>query len=302
MLRRLLTRALESAPPADCPGTLPMLVSPHIDLRVDTETYAAAFSTLLRRPTFPETIFILGVGHRCPHEFSLTSARFQTPLGSVEPRISIVESMRQALPFETARGLEGWPGEHSLEFPLLWLQAVRDLAFPGSRFEIVPVLLGGLWPQVLAGSPPEPRTQVYRFGQALLQAARTCSNAALIASIDGCHVGPRFNHPFSGTQARAGVQRWEKQLWDLCASSTHEAWFQHIAAVRNEAYFDGVGVLNLLLCHDSRRARVLCYRLWHESRDQSFVTFTAAVLEPAPEPPAPQSLRSPRPAAFGVKR
>lgn len=281
-LGRLLAGALESAPAAECPGELPMLVTPHIDLRVDTETYAAAFATLLRRPSFPETFFILGVGHRCPHEFSLAPAGFLTPLGAVDPCLGAIESISRAISFPTARGLEGWPGEHSLEFALVWLQAVRDLAFPGARFEVVPVLLGGLWPHVLAGSPPGPRTHISRLGHALLEAARACPNTALIASIDGCHVGPRFDHPFSGAQAREGVQRWEKRLWELCASSTHGAWFQHIARLRNEAYFDGVGVLDLLLRHDQRQARVLRQRLWFEPQDQSFVTFTGAVLDPLP--------------------
>lgn len=278
-LRALLHGALQAAPPAACPGTLPMLVAPHIDLRVDTATYAAAYRTLLSRSTFPETIFILGVGHRCPHEFSLAPAAFTTPLGRVAPDPDAIAQITTSLDFETTRGLEGWPGEHSLEFALVWLQALRDLAFPGARFRIVPVLLGGLWPHVLSGRPPGPRTHIHRFGHSLLTAARACPNAAIIASIDGCHVGPRFDHPFSGAQARGGVQRWEKRLWSLCSSATRGAWFAHIAALRNEAYFDGVGVLDLLLRHDPRHARVLKHHLWFEPQDQSFVTFTAAALD-----------------------
>jgi AmmeMemoRadiSam system protein B len=277
-LRDLLHGALQAAPAIACPDGLPMLVAPHIDLRVDTATHAAAYRALLSRPAFPETIFILGVGHRCPHEFSLAPASFTTPLGRAAPDPDAIAQITASLDFETARGLEGWPGEHSLEFALVWLQALRDLAFPGARFRIVPVLLGGLWPHVLSGRPAGPRTHIHRFGHALLTAARACPDAAILASIDGCHVGPRFDHPFSGAQAREGVQRWEKQLWSLCSSATHTEWFAHIAALRNEAYFDGVGVLDLLLRHDPRHARVLKHRLWFEPRDQSFVTFTAAVL------------------------
>lgn len=278
-IHRLLHTALNAAPAVTCPDTLPILVTPHIDLRVDTSTYAAAFRALLSRPQFPETVFILGVGHRCPHEFSLAPASFTTPLGRVDPDRPAISTIHHALGFETARGLDGWPGEHSLEFAILWLQAARDLAFPSATFRVVPLLLGGLWPHILSGHPPSPRTHISRLGRTLLQTARAIPHAAIIASIDGCHVGPRFDHPFSGAQARSAVSAWEQRLWQLCATPTRHAWFSHLAQIRNEAYFDGVGVLHLLLQNCHRKARVLHHRLWYEQADQSFVTFTGGLLE-----------------------
>lgn len=278
-LRALLYDALDRIPPIDCADRLPVLIAPHIDLRVDLTTYAAAFRALLDRPCFPETVFILGVGHRCPHEFSLASASFLTPLGNVQADEEVISSIRGSLKFETARGLEGWSGEHSLEFPLLWLQAIRDRAFPGSPFRVVPILLSGLWPWIMRGQLPGSRTQVAQFGRAVMRAAHRCSNAAIIVSIDGCHVGPRFGHPFSGDSVRNRVQAWEKKLWSLCATPTLPEWFSHLATIRNAAYFDGVGALHLVLQNCHRKARVLKNRLWYEHADQSLVTFTGGLLE-----------------------
>jgi AmmeMemoRadiSam system protein B len=287
--RTLVRTAVEAAPPVSCPDTLPMLIVPHIDLRIDLETYAAAYRAWISRSSFPETIAILGVGHRCPHEFSLVPTRFTTPLGVVESEAETCDAIRTQLDFETARSPETWEGEHSLEFAIVWLQALRDLYFPGRVFRVVPVLMGGLWSHIQRGVKPGPRAQVSRFGRALFDSVRQRTGSAILASIDGCHVGPRFDHPFSGAEARLGVQRWERTLWDHCRSDRHADWFAHLAGVQNIFYFDGVGVLDLLLRNCHRKARVLHHRLWYDEDDQSFVTFTAAILDHVPKSESSQT-------------
>jgi MEMO1 family protein len=97
----------------------------------------------------------------------------------------------------------------------------------------------------------------------------------MLASIDGCHVGPRFDHDFKGdTSVQEVVQTWEKKLWTLARSDKLEFFFQHAAHIENAFYFDGLGVLTLLFQHFELKSVVTTRDLWFQESDQSFVTFS----------------------------
>jgi MEMO1 family protein len=270
-----------SAPEDDPLPPAPLAwIVPHIDFRVDLSTYATVYRQMAQLKTFPETVYILGVGHRCPHDFSLCPGAFSTPLGRVDSATEVIEEIAQPFPHPLDRSPESFVGEHSLEFVVIWLQALRDLHFPGAMFRVVPVLLGGLPESVIASKPPSKRSTFHRFGSLLMDSfRRRDSTSMLIASIDGCHVGPRFDHPFPADErVQKAVWEWESHLWDLCQSSSLPPFYEHLGAVRNGFYFDGVGVLTLLLQQHPLEARILARKLWHQDHDHSFVTFSAGYL------------------------
>jgi len=102
----------------------------------------------------------------------------------------------------------------------------------------------------------------------------------VILSIDGCHVGPRFGHPYPGNElTQKAVLGWEKTLWDRAAEGDFQGLFNHLSETVNPFHFDGAGALSLILQHQHRRARMQKNHLWLEESDQSFVTFTGGVLE-----------------------
>ena len=254
-------------------------IIPHIDFRVNLSLYALAFHDILRHGVFPETWWILGVGHRCPHEFSMVSGAFRTPLGTVMSDDDTLLRIEEACGFPLCRSPESFDAEHSIEFALVWLQALRDLYFPGRKLKIVPVLMGGLWPNIISGKPPGRRTQFGRLGKTIAGLMAE-GGSGMLASIDGCHVGPRFHHSFPvDEQVKKTVESWESTLWDMCRSDRVDDFFQHLGSIQNGFYFDGAGVLTLLLqnCHTS--TSVLSRALWYEPADRSMVSFTAARME-----------------------
>jgi len=268
----------ESIPPAP-PDPVAWIV-PHIDFRVDISTYASVYRQIAQLGTFPETVYILGVGHRCPHDFSLCAGSFRTPLGTVRSNKRIIAGITKSCGLALDRSPESFPGEHSLEFVVIWLQALRDLFFPGHDFQVVPVLLGGLPEHVIASKPPGPRTAYRRFGRALMDSYRDHKATSLIiASIDGCHVGPRFDHDFPADERiQHAVWNWEIRLWQSCASISLSEYYLQLGEIRNGFYFDGVGVLTLLLQNRPLEPLLFSRKLWYEKHDQSFVTFTAGCL------------------------
>ena len=257
------------------------IIVPHIDFRVNLELYASSYSLFLNARELPEIFYILGVGHQCPHEFSACRCNYTTPLGSVLSDNDCLEFMQKECGSDIERSPATFVHEHSLEYVVIWLQALRDLFFPGHLFRIVPVLMGGLFETVQSGCLPDEDDEITRFGQALHRSFQTHGKgrAACIASIDGCHVGPRFDHAFEGLPpVQKAVQAWEKKLWQNCRTDRLDHFINHISQVQNGFYFDGLGVLTCLLRNFHLKATGMSHGIWYEPGDQSFVTFSSGQL------------------------
>lgn len=253
-------------------------IVPHIDFRVNLDLYAQTYALWRDRKWFPSRVVILGVGHRCPSELACLPAGFQTPLGKVNADTDLFAKIATRCPSPIGRESRGFQGEHSIEFVVIWLQAIRDLFFPGKSFTILPILCGGFQSAVEAGAPPTTESPETLFAHALAKASDD-AGTAWVASIDGCHVGPRFQHPFAAEpKIRAQVASWEKKLWTLASSENLDAFFQHLATNQNSFYFDGVGVLHTLLAGQNLRAETQPATQWHEASDQSMVSFSRGHL------------------------
>ncbi|NBS79056.1 AmmeMemoRadiSam system protein B [bacterium] len=254
-------------------------IVPHIDFRVNLDLYAQTYALWRDANWFPTRIVILGVGHRCPAELASLPVGYQTLLGGVEADNDLFSSLSSTCPFLGSE-TRGFQGEHSIEFVVIWLQALRDLFFPGRSFTILPVLCGGLQPAVEAGAPPCETSPESVFARSLGKLSHD-PDTAIVASIDGCHVGPRFQHPFAADKKiRAQVAEWEKKLWALASTETLSGFFQHLGTNRNGFYFDGVGVLHALLAGQNLRAKTYPAVQWHEPSDQSIVSFSRGHLLP----------------------
>ncbi|MDR2463175.1 MAG: AmmeMemoRadiSam system protein B [Verrucomicrobiales bacterium] len=272
-LLRLFQRELERADAVSAS----LLLVPHIDFPVNLSLYARAYAHLLNTKRFPKIFYLLGVGHQCPHEFSAVAADYLTPLGRTTADRETLAMMERATGLELSRSPSAWRREHSIEFVVVWLQALRDLYFPNAEFKIVPVLLGGLHDTIVSGRLPAADHPITRFGRAVADSFKQHADgdAALIASIDGCHVGPRFDHHFPADgEVQATVQNWEAELWRRCRSDRLNDFIRHLHEIENAFYFDGVGALTLLLRNFTVSARREGHDLWYEAADQSFVTFS----------------------------
>ena len=263
------------------PHDLRRPIVPHIDFRVNLSLYAETYALWRDANWFPSRVIVLGVGHRCPSELACLSVGYRTPLGEVPAAHDIFSALSSSCPFPIDQETRGFQGEHSIEFVVIWLQALRDLFFPGRSFTILPILCGGFHQTVEGGVPPLSTSPESIFAQALARVSQD-PDTAIIASIDGCHVGPRFQHSYAADKkVRERVAIWEKKLWTLASSEKLPQFFQHLGTNQNEFYFDGVGVLHTLLAGQNLFAKTHPSVQWHEPSDQSIVSFSRGHLLPA---------------------
>ena len=281
-------------PPAPPKSSLLGVVTPHIDFRVSLRAYAAAFRPLLETP-LADTYLILGVGHRSHLEWNFDRHDYVTPLGRATCATELVDAL--AAEADPAHHFfhEAHDGEHSIEFALLWLQALHQLhptglagraAEKGKPVRFVPLLCGGMHDYVEGLADWDDLTDFHRLSRALadlFREYRPGKKLHIIVSIDGCHLGPRFQHPFRVTpallQATAG---WEEMLWACAAEGDARQFLDWFRDEGNDRFFDGVGALALLLNAGnlSKRGNFAiqrtCYEQWFTERDASAVTFSSA--------------------------
>jgi AmmeMemoRadiSam system protein B len=276
--------------PSDVPRVVSVagIITPHIDFRVSLRAYAAAFQPLLDVP-LADTYVILGVGHRSHLEWNLDRRDYVTPLGRAVCATGLVDALAENANPKRLFSPEAHEGEHSIEFALLWLQALhrlhptQGLAEKPVRF--VPLLCGGLHEYVEGLAEWDELDDFHRLSRALAQLFRQLppgDKCQVIVSIDGCHLGPRFHHPFQVTpvllQATAG---WEKLLWSRVEQGDARQFLDWMREEGNDRYFDGVGALALLLAAgnlgDSGKftPQRTFYEQWFTERDHSAVTFSS---------------------------
>ena len=278
----------EKLPPAPKGSSLAGIVTPHIDFRVSLPSYSAAFRPLLDAP-LANTYLILGVGHRSRLEWNFDRRDYQTPLGHAVCALDLIDALTAGTTPAHHFSPEAHEGEHSIEFALVWLQALHQLHPAGAGKEkpvrFVPLLCGGLHSYVEGMVEWDDLTQFHRLSRELgklIQKFPDPAQLKVIVSIDGCHLGPRFQHPFRVTpellKATAG---WEQMLWSHVAKGDARAFLEWIRNEGNDRYFDGVGALALLLAAGELAVgngftiQRTYYEQWFTERDASAVTFSS---------------------------
>jgi hypothetical protein len=176
-------------------------------------------------------------------------------------------------------------GEHSIEFALLWLQALHQLhpakSKSGKPARFVPLLCGGMHEYVEGLTEWDDLTDYHRLSRALghlFQKYPLGEKLRVIVSIDGCHLGPRFQHPFRVTSVLLKATAWwEEKLWACAAEGDAKKFLDWFRDEGNDRYFDGVGALALLLAAGSGKFALqrTYYEQWFTERDASAVTFSS---------------------------
>ncbi|HEV3271429.1 MAG TPA: AmmeMemoRadiSam system protein B [Candidatus Methylacidiphilales bacterium] len=274
-------------PPAPQKSSLLGIVTPHIDFRVSLRAYAAAFRPLLEIPP-ADAYIILGVGHRSHLEWNFDRRDYVTPLGRAICATELVDAL--AAEADPAHHFfhEAHDGEHSIEFVLLWLQALHQLHPAKSAGEkpvrFVPLLCGGMHAYVEGLAEWDDLADFHRLSRALAHLLQKAGSEKirLIVSIDGCHLGPRFHHPFRVTPALLkATAAWEEILWTRAAQGDARKFLDWFRDEGNDRYFDGVGALALLLGAGASQSGNLTiqrtfYEQWFTERDASAVTYSSA--------------------------
>jgi AmmeMemoRadiSam system protein B len=269
-------------PPAPKERPLLGIVTPHIDFRVGLRSYAAAFHPLLESP-LAETYLILGVGHRSPLEWNFDRRDYVTPLGRAVCATDLVDRLADGADSAAFFSPLAHHGEHSIEFPLLWLQALHRLHPHANEKPVrfVPLLCGGLSSYVEGVAEWDDLADFHRLTRNLanlFQEFPPGEKLGLIISIDGCHLGPRFHHPFRVTPALLkATAGWEEKLWAHAAQGDARAFLDWFRDEGNDRYFDGVGALALALAAGAKNFTIqrTFYEQWFTEQDASAVTFSS---------------------------
>jgi AmmeMemoRadiSam system protein B len=259
------------------PAGLVGLIAPHIDFRVSLAAHAAAFRPLLDEP-LADCYLILGVGHRSPLEWNLDRRDYVTPLGRAVCDRELVDALATPGRF----GPEAHAGEHSIEFPLLFIQAVHQLHPSPREVRFVPLLCGGMHDYIDGRVKWDDLHEFHALSGALRQlfeAHLPGEKLRVIVSIDGCHMGPRFQHPFAVTPVMLrAIEAWENELWAVAAPGDARLFLDWVRAQGNDRYFDGVGALALLMAAGRFRLERTYYEQWFTPRDTSVVTFSSGLV------------------------
>lgn len=307
-LAALLDRLFAAAAPAPAaaPG-LAALMCPHIDLRVGGEVYPPAFTALAaaagkagkatKAPPF-ELVVILGVAHNGGTEpgssFAIASDKhYATPFGQAPTdRRVIAEWSRRAGRDVTERQWQHRT-EHSVEFPLLFLQYLQARAeLP--PYEVVPVLLGSVDPYLHAGSDPLAAPEVAAELSALRAAVAASGKRAIyLLSVDLAHVGPKFGHPERVDDAAAAAcEQADRALLECAARFDAAGFTRALHADRNGRNVDAVaGLFSLypLLAGGDCRGALLSYGQNRQEDTGSLVSYASMAFyrTPAAAGPAP---------------
>jgi len=257
------------------------VLSPHIDFQVSPKAYTHAFSHWFSRAE-ADFFIILGVGHHSRLEWSIDSRDYITPLGRAYNRRDIVELIERSVNFSLADPY-GHQKEHSIEFPIVFMQALRYWMGIQKPLEFVPILCGGLHDLIIYDNGKETLSMMRMLASALREVLTAYGEkAALIISIDGCHIGPRFGHPLDLTKVLLkDTELWEKELWKKVEEQNLEGFLAHLQKEKNIRFFDGVGAIALLMEIFKDKPfffKRTYYEQWFEPQDSSAVTFSSGFL------------------------
>jgi AmmeMemoRadiSam system protein B len=267
--------------PEEPEGEVLAVVAPHIDPRVGSEVYAAAYGPL-RGADF-DRVIILGVGHSLREGIlCLTEKDVETPLGRLGNDRELVAELRAAAGDALAPDDFAFRGEHSVEFQAVLLQHV----LANGEFPVVPVLCGSFDAQVEKYGRASEVPGAGKFIEVLARVlAERDSRTLVVAGVDLSHVGPKFGDELSSRAIAPDSEKHDRELLEaLCALDAGRFWSAgRTAAGRFNVC--GFGALACLLeaLPPKSRVRQAGYHVWHEEPTQSSVSFAAAVISAGPE-------------------
>ena len=289
----------EAATPANSMHQLAAVMCPHIDLRAGGEVYPPAFRALAAAASGEppiELYVILGVAHNGGTEpgrsFAIASDKhYATPLGqaSTERRLIGDWSRRAGRDITDQQWLHRT--EHSVEFPLLFLQYMQAHAdLP--PYAVVPVLLGGVDRYLLTGQDPLQAPEVAAELAALRAAVRASGKRALyLLSVDLAHIGPKFGHRERVDDAAAAAcEQADRALLGYAEQFDAAGFTRALHADRNCRNVDAVsGLFSLypLLAGGECRGSLLSYGQNRQPDTGSLVSYASMAFYRAAADPEP---------------
>ncbi len=250
------------------------IAAPHVSPEGGWSCYRQAYR-VLGRSAGDRVFVILGTSHYGePEKFGLTRKDYVTPFGTARTERALVERLAAKAP--RASKLEDYchAVEHSIEFQVLFLQALF-----GAEVKILPLLIGPFARSLYRGGMPEDDEGVREFSDALgeLQAAEG-RRLLWVLGVDMAHMGRRYGDPIQAEARRGEMEEVEERdkarIGTLEAGRAEEFW-ELVKPNHDDLKWCGSAPFyTFLKAVPEARGRLQLYEQWNID-PQSVVSFAA---------------------------
>ncbi|MBS1809895.1 MAG: AmmeMemoRadiSam system protein B [Acidobacteria bacterium] len=275
-LRSRLNNYLMTIVPPN-PAPILGIAAPHVSPEGGWQCYAAAYNRLrgLKDKLQGKTIVILGTSHYGePEKFGLTRKSFQTPYGTIETNMELVDWLMKRA--GDAINIEDYchSVEHSIELQVVFLQHML-----GNDFKILPVLCGAFVESFMSGKLPETGDGVRNFFEALGEMQeQQGDNLFWVLGIDLAHIGQRYGDPLEARAEQGYLQEVREKDYErmqqVCAGNSGE-FFELVVRDYDPLKWCGfTPVYTFMQAVKGAHGEVLKYDQWNID-ESSVVSFTA---------------------------
>ncbi|MFW5701636.1 MAG: AmmeMemoRadiSam system protein B, partial [Bacteroidota bacterium] len=266
---------LMSHAPASDKNQARALIAPHIDFRVGDnalETYAAAYRAI--EATDADLFVIFGTSHHKMSDwFMLSRKDYATPAGALETDQELIDEMAGALGDDLTIDEMAHRDEHSIELQAALIRHV----FPNKEIKILPVLVGGFYPQIHQGNSPGNDPRFVEFIENLGGAIDKLGRKPLyIASGDFGHIGRKFEDDYDAESKLDELREADFEMIDLLNACDAEGFFARVQREGDPWKICGAAPFYALLrIAGPERGELLRYAQWNERETLSAVSFAS---------------------------
>jgi AmmeMemoRadiSam system protein B len=250
------------------------LAAPHVSPEGGWESYRDAFLAL--PPSYKDRVFVvLGTSHYGePEIFGLTRKPYVTPFGQSRTETRLVDWLERRAPRAVRMEDYCHAIEHSIEFQVVFLQAIF-----GPEVRILPILCGPFQQSMLDGSRPESHERVREFLDALAEMQdREGGSLCWVLGVDMAHMGRRYGDR-RAARANEGwmeeVERRDTARIGRIVEGDAEGFWSLVQENRDDLKWCGTAPFySFLRAVPGVRGRLRRYQQWNID-EQSVVSFAA---------------------------
>jgi AmmeMemoRadiSam system protein B len=262
-------------PSVESDSSLVGAIVPHIDLRQGGPCFAHAYKEIVEKSN-ADLFIILGVKHTGYRGmYTATYKDFETPLGTVKTDADFIDRLQQNYDGDLLEDEFFHKSEHSVEFQVVFLQALLGEVKP---FRIVPIICSSFDQLVIVGGDPHEKPSVGGFINSLQRAIEASdSSVCILASVDLSHVGGRFGDRFPlNTIVRDRIRDEDLEMLRAAENVNTQAFLETICRTKNQRRVDGVcPIYTLLETVQPTSGQLLQYDQGLEPETNSVVTFAS---------------------------
>jgi MEMO1 family protein len=253
-------------------GRLLGIIAPHIDLQIGPEVYVPAFEAL--RSIDADTIVVLGTSHYSDEDlFILTSKHYETPLGVLPSDQEFVTLLREKSGGIFTTSDVAHRMEHSIEFPVLFLQHL----FGNEGPRIVPILVTSFEEYLAEGRELNADERYATFVRAFRETALALGRKVVfVLSVDWSHVGRKFGDGVDAAEVLDAVRVSDLRQLEALERCAYGEFREILRAGANATHIDGFSCITTFFdLAQPKRGALLRYRQWHEEERASAVSFAS---------------------------